>query len=257
MARIALNNRTIWITGASSGIGRALTTSLLGKNNRLILTARNQSALEEIRESDPERIHVVAADISDPGCAESLRNNLGSITSSIDTVILNAGTCEYVDVDTFDAALVERVLQVNLLGLSRCVEASLPLLKKSQNHPHIVGISSAAAITGLPRAEAYGASKAAVVSFLESLGLDLNRYGIEVSVVYPGFVETPLTDLNDFPMPFIMDVNTASELILDGIEKRKLKVQFPKRLIWLLKLMAALPERLRFKTGLGMVRSPT
>ena len=231
--------------------------SLIGKDNRLILTARNESALEEIRESDPERIHLVPGDISDPDCVERLRNKLEAITSSIDTVILNAGTCEYLDVDNFDTALVERVIQVNLLGLSRCVEASLPLLKRSQNHPHIVGISSAAAITGLPRAEAYGASKAAVVSFLESLGLDLNRHGIDVSVVYPGFVETPLTDLNDFPMPFIMDVNTASALILEGIEKRKLKVQFPRRLIWLLKLMAAMPERLRFKTGLGMMRNPT
>lgn len=256
MASIPLTQRTVWITGASSGIGRALATKLIERGNKLILTARNELALNQIRDIDPERVSVVPADLADPKCVEALKANLESVATSIDTVILNAGTCEYLDVEHYETALVERVLQVNVLGLSRCIEASLPLVRNSNNHPHIVGISSAAAITGLPRAEAYGASKAAVVSFLESLGLDLNRYGIDVSIVYPGFVETPLTDLNDFPMPFIMDVGTATELIIDGIEKRRHKVAFPKRLIWSLKLMAALPESLRFKLGLGMVRNP-
>ena len=122
---------------------------------------------------DPDRVFVVPADLSDPGCLEGLRRDLETVTPNIDTVILNAGTCEYIDVDNFDTSVVERVFQVNVFGMSRCVEASLDLLRSSENRPHIVGISSAAAITGLPRAEAYGASKAAVVSFLESLGLDL------------------------------------------------------------------------------------
>ena len=257
MSRIPLEQRTIWVTGASSGIGKALATKLIERGNTLILTARNEAALNQIRQIDPERIFVVPADIADPHCIEALRAGLESTTNSIDTVILNAGTCEYLDVAQYESALVERVLQVNVLGLSRCIEASLALVRNSSKHPHIVGISSAAAITGLPRAEAYGASKAAVVSFLESLGLDLNRYGVDVSVVYPGFVETPLTDLNDFPMPFIMDVGTAADLIIDGIEKRRLKVAFPKRLIWSLKLMAALPDKLRFKVGLSMVRNPS
>jgi short-subunit dehydrogenase len=255
MARVALKNRTIWITGASSGIGRSMAEKLIQSGNRLIITARNENALTAIKKAAPDQVEVVVADIADPNSITHMQERLEAVTDQLDTVILNAGTCEYLDVSNYDTDLIERVIQVNLLGMSRCIQASLDLLKSSSTNPHIVGISSAAALTGLPRAEAYGASKAGVVSFLESLGLDLHRYGIDVSIVYPGFVETPLTDRNDFPMPYLMDADTAVGLIIDGIEKRKIKITFPRRLIWSLKLMAALPEKLRFKAGLSMVRN--
>lgn len=255
MAHIPLKNRTVWITGASSGIGRSMAQKLIQSGNRLIITARNESALTDIMQSAPDQVEVVVADIADPNSIAHMRESLEAVTDHLDTVILNAGTCEYLDVSNYDTDLVERVIQVNLLGMSRCIQASLELLKSSSKHPHIVGVSSAAALTGLPRAEAYGASKAAVVSFLESLGLDLNRYGIDVSIIYPGFVETPLTDRNDFSMPFLMDVDTAVGLMIEGIEKREIKITFPRRLIWSLKLMAALPEKLRFRAGLSMVRN--
>ncbi len=255
MAHIPLENRTVWITGASSGIGRSMAQKLIQSGNRLIITARNETALTALKQSAPDQVEVVVADIADSNSIAHMRESLRALTDHIDTVILNAGTCEYLDVSNYDTDLVERVIQVNLLGMSRCIQASLELLKSSSKHPHIVGVSSAAALTGLPRAEAYGASKAAVVSFLESLGLDLNRYGVDVSIIYPGFVETPLTDRNDFSMPFLMDVDTAVSLMIEGIEKRKIKITFPRRLIWSLKLMAALPEKLRFRAGLSMVRN--
>lgn len=254
MTNIPLRDRTIWVTGASSGIGRSLAEALIDAGNNVIVTARSEDRLQSLKELAPDRVSVVVADIADPDCIEPLKRDLARATACIDTAILNAGTCEYLDVDNYESAMVDRVVQVNLLGMSRCIEASLPLLKASDKAPHLVGVSSAAAITGLPRAEAYGASKAGVVSLLESLGLDLHRTGITVSVVYPGFVDTPLTRQNDFPMPFLMEPEDAVRRMIRGIEKRKLKITFPASLIVSLKLMARLPEALRFRIGLAAVR---
>ena len=255
MANVPLTDRTIWLTGASTGIGRSLAEELIRLDNRLIVTSRNAEPLEELKQLAPDRVSVVTADIASPSSVEQMRNGLHSVTERIDTVILNAGTCEYVDVERFESDLFDRVMQVNFVGVARCIEASLELLRASTRQPHIVGIASAAALTGLPRAEAYGASKAGLVSLLESLALDLSPLGIEVSIVYPGFVDTPLTRKNDFPMPFLMTAEEATSLMIDGIKKRRFRIAFPRRLIWSLKLMGILPDWLRHRLGVSMVRS--
>ena len=255
MPSILLKNRTIWVTGASTGIGKALAEKLISLDNRLIVTSRNAESLQPLKNLAPDRVHIIAADISVPECVPQLRRGLAEISNSIDTIVLNAGTCEYVDTHQFDSALFNRVMQVNFVGLARCIEASIELLRASSNAPHIVGISSAAAITGLPRAEAYGGSKAAVESCLESLALDLDHQGIDVTIVYPGFVDTPLTKKNDFPMPFLMSSESAVGKMIRGIESRKFRVTFPARLIWSLKLMSMLPDTLRHRLGRSMVKS--
>jgi len=254
MSSVLLRNRTIWLTGASTGIGKVLAEKLISLDNRLIITSRNAESLRPLKDLAPDRVDIVAADISLPESVSQMRTELAAVSNSIDTIILNAGTCEYIDTHQFDSALFDRVMQVNFVGLARCIEASIDLLRASSNAPHIVGISSAAAITGLPRAEAYGGSKAAVESCLESLALDLDHQGIAVTIVYPGFVDTPLTQKNDFPMPFLMPAELAVEKIVRGIESRKFRVTFPARLIWSLKLMSMLPDTLRHKLGLSMVK---
>ena len=254
MSRVPLSNRSIWLTGATSGIGRALFHALLKDGNRLIITARNRDSLEELRQVAPTQVEVLVADIATPGAETAIASDLATRTDSLDTVILNAGGCEYIDIDDFDTNLIERIFQVNTLGMARCIEACLPLLKASRKQPHLVGISSAAAITGLPRAEAYGASKAAVTSMLESLSLDLDSRGVHVSVIHPGFVDTPLTRLNDFPMPFLMPASQAAGIIVNAIEGRKRNVAFPRRLIWPLKMMSILPASIRHRMGMRMVR---
>ncbi len=254
MSSVSLRNRTIWITGASTGIGRSLAEALIAKGNHLIVTSRKEESLQDLKALAPDKIDIVAADVSKADCVESMREELSRVTDSIDTIILNAGTCEYLDANQFESALFDRVIQVNFVGMARCIEASIDLLRKSTNSPHIVGISSAAAITGLPRAEAYGASKAAVESCLESLALDLDDQGIDVTIVYPGFVDTPLTRKNDFPMPFLMSSEQAVAEMIKGIESRKFRVAFPRKLIWSLKFMAWLPDAIRHRMGLSMVR---
>jgi short-subunit dehydrogenase len=132
-------------------------------------------------------------------------------------------------------------MQANVRSLAISIEAVLPLLRLSDT-PHLVGVASSAAYVALPRAEAYGASKAAVSYMLHSLRIDLRRENIAVSVVYPGFVKTPLTDKNDFPMPMRVSVEEAAWAIRKGIAKRQPEIHFPKKFTYLLKMFAYLPH---------------
>ena len=253
-----ITNRTIWLTGASSGIGFALAEALLKKGNTLILTARNVASLSVLQTAFPGNVHVLEGDVTDAAAMKALETRLGEISHSIDSVIINAGSCEYIDLDrsnpTIDVGLVQRVTDVNYLGAVRCISIALPFLNQSHKAPHIIGICSAASYQGLPRSEAYGASKAALRHFLQALRLDLSPMNMDVSIVYPGFVDTPLTQKNDFPMPFMMSVDEAVTRIIKQLERRKLEVAFPRRLIWPLKLMSMLPASLGLWMGRKMVR---
>ena len=245
--------KKIWITGASTGLGRQLALDLLDRGSDLIVTSRRQQGLESIKSIAPERVTVLAADLAEEGIENYLASQLASIGSALDMVILNAGTCEYVDVENMQVDMFQRVNDVNYIGAIRCVTASLPLLKNTPGS-RIVGVSSAAAFTGLTRSEAYGSSKAALRHFLQALRVDLYSSGIDVCIVYPGFVDTPLTQKNDFPMPFIMSAEEASSIILNELEKRKLEIAFPWKLIYGLKLLGILPAKLRTKISQKMTR---
>ena len=251
---VALENRKIWITGASFGIGFELAKVLLEKNNSLVITARSESSLQQLKSDYPAQVTVLCADLSREQSAEELKNLLAQHCDYLDTVILNAGICEYVDINNLDMALVDRVTQTNYLGFVRSLYAAMPLLRKSSNKPHLVGVSSASAYIGLPRAQAYGASKAAMRHFLQALRLDVYAQGIDVSIVYPGFVDTRLTRANDFEMPFKLTTEQAVSRIINGIEKRKKEIAFPKRLIWLIRFLSILPAAVYTVIGQKMVR---
>lgn len=255
--KVLLENRKIWITGGSHGIGLELAKRLLEKNNSLIITARSQSSLRKLESDYPGRVTVLCADLSFEQSAQHLRVALEQHCQHLDTIILNAGICEYVDVRNPDMALVDRVTQTNYLGFVRSLYAALPLLRQSSNSPHIVGISSASAYIGLPRAQAYGASKAAMRHFLQSLRVDLYSERIDVSIVYPGFVDTRLTRANDFEMPFQLTTGQAVERMIIGMEKRKNEIAFPRRLIWPLRLMSVLPAGVYTLLAQKMVRQET
>ena len=140
----------------------------------------------------------------------------------------------------FDSALVQRVMRANVESVAISIEAVLPLLRNS-TRGHLAVVGSSAAYLPLPRAEAYGASKAAIAYMVEALRIDLSRENIAVSLVCPGFVKTSLTDLNDFPMPFRISVQQASDYIRKGLLKKKAEVHFPKRFTYILKLLTLLP----------------
>jgi short-subunit dehydrogenase len=233
--------KRVWITGASSGIGSAVALEFAKRGYDLVLSGRNIDALTTL--SQHTGGFVLPFDITNQQENLAASQLLLEKFGSIDIVFLNAGTCEYVDVKEFDSLIFERVLKTNFLGMVYGIEAALPLLRKSA-FPHLVGMSSTVSYLGLPRAAAYGASKAAINNMLQSLRCDLYQEAIPVSIVCPGFVKTPLTDRNDFAMPNIISAEKAAAYIVNGVEKKQYEIAFPLFFALILKFMAILPQRL-------------
>jgi len=251
IARRGLQNRRIWVTGASSGIGRDLALALSQSGARLVLSGRNRERLEEVASACAGEALVVAFDAAERDANQAAATKIAEHFGALDTVILNAGICEYIDLPAFDAEAVKRVMDVNFMGIVYGIEASLPLLRKGVT-PHLVGMSSTVAYTGLPRAEAYGASKAAIRHLLQALRVDLAAEKIDVSIICPGFVQTPLTDLNDFPMPMRISAGESARRICKGLVRRSHEIRYPPLFALMLRILAILPSRLRTRLLLPM-----
>jgi NAD(P)-dependent dehydrogenase (short-subunit alcohol dehydrogenase family) len=232
----SITGRCIWITGASSGLGKALAEQLANAGNFVIASARSHSALTELALLHPGRIKVLPVDVSSNMDLKDTENKMREITDYIDMVICAAGICEYEDNLSFNPDMYERSIDVNFLGVVRALKIALPLLKKAQARPHFIAISSLSSCVGLPRAEAYGSSKAALNYFMQSLRTDFSRIDIDVSVVRPGFIATNLTKQNDFAMPFMMTAEVAAHRIIRNLAHRKFLIDFPRRLSWPLRL---------------------
>lgn len=248
-----MNGRRIWLTGASSGLGAALAELLLQRGARLAVSARRSEPLEALAARFPQQVLVVPGDLGDPLQVHAIGERIARSWGALDMVILNAGTCEYLEVARFEAALVERVVRANLFSASYCIEAALPLLRLGQQ-PLLVGIGSSVTYLALPRAEAYGASKAGLRYLLEALRIDLAAEGIDVTLVSPGFIDTPLTRQNDFPMPMRWPAARAARHIVARLQRRPLEIAFPGPFIASLRLLARLPARLRLAIGKRLAR---
>ena len=244
------STKLVWITGASSGLGYELAKRYAENGHTVVASARRFEQLqllcsEATREALTGKIIPLMLDVTDQVSVDAAIAKIKEDIGIPDTVILNAG---YYQPCTLDEITVENFLAtygVNVSGTVRCMLGILPALRKRGNG-HLVFVSSVAGYSGLPRAAAYGSSKAALTHLGESIKLECNAQGIDVTVVNPGFVKTPLTEKNSFPMPFIMEVETASKAMFKGIESRKFEVIFPKRFAWILKLLRILPYRLYF-----------
>lgn len=236
----------VLITGATSGIGRQLALDYHVDGHEVIAIGRNKAALAEL-----SLLGIISYTIDLTERQQAL--DVFATLSFVDLAILNAGTCEYIDLPDFDSALVARVMRANVESMAVSIEGVLPLLRKSAA-PHLVAVGSSAAYLPLPRAEAYGASKAAVSYMIDTLRVDLARENIAVSLVSPGFVRTPLTDRNTFPMPMRIDVEEASRRIRKGIADRKKEIHFPRRFTLVLKLLGLLPRGLWLPIAKRMVK---
>jgi len=249
-----MNGRRIWLTGASSGIGAALAEVLLQDGHRLALSARRVEPLQALATHYPNQVLVVPGDLGEAAQVQRIGEHIAHAWGALDTLIMNAGSCEYLDARAFEAAMLERVMRTNVLAVGYCLEAALPLLRQGLR-PHLVGVGSSVTYLPLPRAEAYGASKAALRYLLEALRIDLASEGIDVTLISPGFVDTPLTQHNDFPMPMRWPAAKAARHIATRLDKRPFEIAFPGPFIAGLQLLAHLPARLRLAIGTRLARS--
>lgn len=240
----SMNNKIVWLTGASSGIGNAILVKLLEEGAKVIASSRTALNISNLQSQFPASLQFIPIDVTELNSVQNCAKQIESEYGYIDIAILNAGNCIYMGINNFNVDIIKQNFEVNFFGLANCIQVSLPLLRKSKS-PQLVGMSSASAYLPLPRAEGYGASKAAARYLLLALQAHLLRENIAVSVICPGFVKTPLTERNDFPMPFLVSSEYAAATIVRGIANKKAEIVFPKRLIWVLKLISLLPEKLR------------
>jgi short-subunit dehydrogenase len=238
-----LTGKVIWLTGASTGIGEAVTRALARQKCSLILTARNEAALREVVEKcsgSAATLHVYPGDITDAAAMKALAIRAQQEVGDIDILLGNAGTHIPTNVENFAVSEYATVMNVNYYGALNCIEAVLPTMLKRKSG-YLAMVSSVAGYRGLPRAAAYGASKSALTHFLESIRFDLEPHGVAVTVISPGFVKTPLTDKNDFSMPFLIDADTAAAHIVRGLARRPFEIHFPWQFTFFLKLLRVLP----------------
>ena len=246
--------RRYWLTGASSGIGAALAEQLLKAGMHLAVSARTVAPLKALAQRYPGQVLVVPGDLTNSQTVREIGEKIHHDWGTLDTVVIKAGTCENVEAKQLDASIIEHVVRTNLLASSYCIEAALPLLRAG-TEPHLVGIASSVTYLPLPRAEAYGASKAGLRYLFESLRIDLAPEGIEVTVISPGFIETPLTEKNDFPMPLSWPADKAARYIVEKLKKRPLEIAFPALFMAVLWPLSKLPGRVQLAIGKRMVRS--
>lgn len=239
----------IWVVGASSGIGLAVAQRYAEQGHNVWISARNEKALADIS-SDNVNLLPLAIDVTDDASLQEAVARIKRVSGNLDKVIINAGTCEYIDSYEIEREKIRRVFETNFFGALNVVNACLPLLRqsvasKAVQSPQLVFVSSSVTYQALPRAGAYGASKAALRYFAETLRADLVHEGIDIRIVSPGFVKTPLTDKNDFPMPFLLSVENAANRIVKGLSSHTFDIHFPKRFTISLKLLALLPDWIR------------
>lgn len=247
-------DKRVWITGASSGIGKAVALELAGRGARVAITARNEVMLNQVAEEiGKDKCLVIPFDVTIKEDNHKAVKKIQELWGGLDIVFFNAGTAEYIDIKNFDATVFERTITTNFLSMVYGIEAVLPLLRNSTT-AQLGGMSSTVSFAGIPRAEAYGASKAAIRNMLQALRIHLVQEKIHVFTVCPGFVRTPLTDKNDFPMPMRIEADEAARIIADGIARRKQEISFPKAFSITYKLLSYLPSQLYTRLMLKTVR---
>lgn len=222
----------IVITGATSGIGKALAILCASKGYRVTACGRNSEVLREL-EAAPN-ISTKQFDVTD---TEDVKRHLGGFEADI--IVLNAGVCEYVDAEHIEPEMFTRVFNANFFGVVNCAAVLVPNLKSGAQ---VVAVDSLSRLLPFTRCQAYGASKAALHYFTKTLDVDLKHRGIRVQSVSPGFVETSMTDRNDFSMPMIVSDTHAAKALLTGVESGTRSIYFPLLFSVVLRLIGLLPD---------------
>ncbi len=237
--------KTVWVVGASSGIGRATASRLHESGARVIVSARNLRALEGFVAGHPGAL-AIALDVTD---RQQVSTAFAQVIAHgpLDGLMYCAGHYRAMRADALDLPDMLRHLDVNYAGALRLLDATLPhLLQRPRDSAFVSLISSVAGYRGLPNSLAYGPTKAALINLAQTLYLDLHDKGLGVSLINPGFVETPLTAQNSHPMPALISPQQAAAEIMDGWAQGRFEIHFPKRFTCLMKILELLPYRSYF-----------
>jgi short-subunit dehydrogenase len=232
------------VTGASSGIGLALSRALALEGCKVGLIARRAEKLQALADEIAKaggRAEVAAADVGDRAQVVAAISDVARRLGPVDLLVANAGVGAPTLLDPPNVADVEKMFRVNVLGVVYSLEAVLPDMLKRRSG-HVAAVSSLAAYKGLPGESGYSSSKAAVNNYMEGLRIQLRDRGITVTTICPGFVKTPMTDVNNFKMPWLLEADDAARRIVRALQRKKKVFNFPWQLALIMKATAWLPD---------------
>lgn len=238
-----------WVTGASSGFGKALALRLCSEGWTVAASARRVTELEALADEaqgSPGRIVPAPLDVTDLSVTKQAVDDIVTELGPIDLAVLNSGFFKPDVIDPFDATQFAQHFAVNTVGIANCLEPLLPHLI-SRKKGHIVLVGSVSGYGGFAFSTGYGASKAAVINLAESLYLRVKPHGVKVQVVNPASVRTPMTDREDRSLPILVELDEAIDQIMTGIQSDRFEIAFPKTLTSKLKLLRCLPYSMWFK----------
>ena len=247
-------SKKIWITGASSGIGRALAIKFANEGWQVAVSARRENLLQDLNKNNLN-IHSFPLDIKDASKAKKIFQDIIEKFQTVDICVFCTGIHDPESEKKLSAEKIREIMETNFFGTVNCIMAVNTYFRERKNG-HISIVSSVAAYRGFPAASGYCASKAALTSLAESLYFDFKRYNVRVSVVSPGFIKTPLTDKNKFSMPMIKSPEYAAEKMFIGLTKKNVfEIHFPKTFTIIVKLLKIMPNWLFFLVvGRGIKR---
>ena len=238
-------SKKIWITGASSGIGRALAIKFSNEGWQVAASARRENLLNDLNKNN-NNIHAFVLDVKDEKSVENVFQNILQKFETLDICVFATGIHDPEAEKKLSSEKIREIMETNFFGTLNCVMAVNSFFRKKKDG-HIAIVSSVAGYRGLPAASGYCASKAALTSLAESLYFDFKRKNVKVSLISPGFIKTPMTDKNTFPMPMIKSPEYAAEKIFIGLTKKNsFEIHFPKSFTILLKLLKIMPNWLFF-----------
>mgnify|MGYP001212236552 FL=1 len=238
--------KIIWITGASSGIGKALAIKFAEKGWIVAASARRENLLEDLNKFN-QNIYSFPLDVTEIENCKLVANKIIEKFGGIDICVFGTGMHDPKSEKRFNLNKIREIMEVNYFGTMNSINSIYEYFSEKKNG-QISIISSVAGYRGLPAAGAYCASKAALTSYAESLNFDMQMKNVKVSLISPGFIKTPMTDQNDFPMPMIKSPEFAANEIFKGLtEKKSFEIHFPKAFTYFLKFLQILPSSIYFK----------
>ena len=237
--------KVIWITGGGTGIGKAVAIKFANQGWNVAISGRRENILKEVEDINPN-IKSFPLDVNDKGKCFEIMNNIKDEFGDIDICFFSTGTWDPKKEKEIDVEQIENVFKVNFFGTLNSIKAVEKYFKDRKSGT-ITIVSSIAGYRGLPNSTGYGPSKSALNNLAESLYFDFGRSNVRVCLVSPGFIKTPMTDKNDFKMPFLKTSEYAAEKIYDGlVNKNSFEIHFPKSLTTILKVLSFLPNKIYF-----------